>query len=104
MLDITTTQDTAFIDPNKAGARVIMEVTERLYITSKEKYERKAKLIEEAKDMTTEAKLLAMDKNYDCHCLEVLHGIIAWGSIGLVVICVVSGNPTIIKGIRRFVV
>ena len=50
MTDITTTQNTASIDLNKAGARVIIdritEVTESLYTTSKEKYERKAKIIE----------------------------------------------------------
>ena len=107
MTDITTTQNTASIDLNKAGAKVIidriMEIKESFYTTSKEKYERKAKIIEEAEDMTTEEKLLAMDKNYDRHSLEVWQGIIAFGGISLVVICVVSGNPTIIKGIRRLV-
>ena len=53
--------------------------------------------------MTTEEKLLAMDKNYDRHSLEVWQSIIAFGGISLVVICVVSGNPTIIKGIQRLV-
>ena len=61
MTDITATQNTASIDLNKAGARVIIdritEATESLYTTSKEKYERKAKIIEEAEDMTTEEKL-----------------------------------------------
>lgn len=107
MTDITATQNTASIDLNKAGARVIIdritEATESLYTTSKEKYERKAKIIEEAEDMTTEEKLLAMDKNYDRHSLEVWQGIIAFGGISLVIICVVSGNPTIIKGIRRLI-
>lgn len=107
MTDITATQNTTSIVSIEAGSRIIInritELTESLYNTSKEKYERKANLIEEAKDMTTNEKLLAMDRNYDRHSKEVWQGIIAFGIISFVVIDIVSGNPIILNGVRRLI-
>lgn len=81
----------------------IDESADALYATSKEKYERKVKLIEEAKDMSTNEKLDALDQNYDRHNQEVWKNMIILGALGLTLIGVAAGSPTIIKNIRRLV-
>lgn len=79
------------------------EASDSLYQTSKEKYDLKAKLIEEADDMTTKEKLDALDQNYDRHNQEVWQGIIIFGVVSLTLIGVAVGNPTIVKNVRQLV-
>jgi len=79
------------------------EASDSLYHTSKEKYDLKARLIEEADDMTTKEKLDALDQNYDRHNQEVWQGIIIFGVVGLTLIGIAVGNPTIVKNVRRLV-
>lgn len=62
------------------------EARDSLYHTSKEKYDLKTRLIEEADDMTTKEKLDALDQNYDRHNQEVWQGIIFFGAISLTLI------------------
>lgn len=81
----------------------ISKAADSLYNTSKEKYNLKAKLIEEAKDMTTQEKLDALDQNYDRHNQEVWQGILIVGVVTLGFIGLASGNPAIIKSVRRLV-
>ena len=81
----------------------IGDASEILFTASKEKYEYKNKLIVEAKDMSTQEKLDAMDKNYDRHNQEVQQNIVLFGVIGLAFVGAVTGSPTIIKSIRRLV-
>ena len=71
-----------------------------LYRTSKEKYDLKARLIENADDMTTKEKLDALDHNYDRHNQEVWLNIIFFGAISFALIGIAAGNPTIIRNIR----
>lgn len=82
------------------------EASDSLYHTSKEKYNLKARLIEEADDMTTKEKLDALDQNYDRHNQEVRQGMIVFGVVSLTsltLIGIAAGNPTITKNIRRLV-
>jgi hypothetical protein len=76
------------------------ESIDSLYHTSKEKYSLKSKLIEEADDMTTNEKLVALDQNYDCHTQEVWQNIIIFGTVSIALIGIATGSPTIIKSIR----
>ena len=79
------------------------EASDSLYHTSKEKYDLKARLIEEADDMTTKEKLEALDQNYDRHNQEVWQGIIILGVVSLTLIGIAVGNPNIVKNVRRLV-
>lgn len=94
----------------EAGISVITnrmkEASDSLYHTSKEKYNLKAKLIEEADDMTTKEKLDALDQNYDRHNQEVWHGMIIFGVVSLTSLTLIrisAGKHTITKNIRRLV-
>lgn len=71
----------------------VKEAGDNLYMASKDKYDLKAKIIENATDMTTEEKLEALDHNYDRYTQEVWQGIIVFGAIGLGVIGLAVGNP-----------
>ena len=79
------------------------EATNSLYHTSKEKYDLKARLIEEADDMTTKEKLDALDQNYNRHNQEVWQDIVIFGILSLSIIGIAAGNPSIVKNIRRLV-
>ena len=105
MTDIT--QNNVAANLSETGVKVLFDritrTTDSLYVTSKEKYERKAKLIEEAEDMNTKEKLEAMDQNYDRHNQEVLQGVVRLGMAILIVVCITSGNTTVIKVVRHLV-
>ncbi len=79
------------------------KATDCLYHTSKEKYDLKARLIEEADDMTTKEKLDALDQNYNRHNQEVWQGIVIFGLLSLSIIGIAAGKPSIVKNIRRLV-
>lgn len=81
----------------------INAAADSLYTASKEKYVRKAKLIESARGMTVKEKLDALDQNYDRHNQEVWQGIIIVGVISFALAGLASGNRSIIKTIRRLV-
>lgn len=84
-------------------ANRMKEASDSLYRTSKEKYDLKTRLIEEANDLTTKEKLDALDQNYDCHNQEVWQGILIFGIASLTLIGIAAGNPAIIKNVRRLV-
>ena len=90
------------IIPEAGGlADRISRSTDGLVFTSKEKYERKARLIENAEDMTTQEKLDALDHSYDRLGWETF-GTYAGGFALLeVAYDVFSGNFKIAKGIKR---
>ena len=102
MTNITNAQDTDLVTAamQNLGNR-FDEVADKLYATSKEKYDLKNRLIENAADMTTQEKLDAIDLNYDRHNQEVWQNILIAGFAALGLIGLASGNPTIIKNIRR---
>lgn len=81
----------------------ISEIADNLYTTSKEKYDHKAKLIDNASDMTTQQKLDAYDQNYEHYNQEIWQSILIFGVVTLGLIGLASCNPTIIKNARRFV-
>lgn len=89
----------------EAGISIITdrmkEASDSLYHASKKKYDLKAKLIEEADDMTTKEKLDALDQNYDRHNQEVWQGIIIFGAVSLTLIGIAVVNPAIVKNVRR---
>lgn len=81
----------------------IKEVNTNLNITSKEKYEFKTKLIEEAGDMTTNEKLDALDINYKLYNEEVWHNIMLLGVISLSVVGFVTNKTTILNNVRHLI-
>lgn len=81
----------------------LSEIADNLYTTSKEKYDHKAKLIDNASDMTTQQKLDAYDQNYEHYNQEIWHDILICGVVALGLIGLASYNPAIIKNVRRFV-
>ncbi len=91
----------------EAGISIITnhmkEANDSLYLTSKEKYDLKTRIIEEADDMTTKEKLDALDHNYDRYTQEVWRGIIIFGAVSLTLIGIAAGNPAIVKSIPRLV-
>lgn len=107
MTDIKSIEDQTSISFSEAGINIITdwlkEASDSLYHTSKEKYDLKARLIEEADDMTTKEKLDALDQNYDRHNQEVWRDRIIFGMAILALIGIVAGNPIIIKKGRRLI-
>ncbi|MDD3888943.1 MAG: hypothetical protein PHR65_03365 [Syntrophomonadaceae bacterium] len=86
--------NTAFIENR------ITDAVDGLDSISKQKYERKATIIENATDMTTQEKLDALDKNYGRHRQEIFEGLVFTVlSLGLLAIAV--KNPTAIKRVLR---
>ena len=69
--------------------------------TSKEKYITKQKLIESAKDMTTQEKLDAMDKNYDRRNQERWQNVLHFAVISFSVVGLAIGSPVAVKNVRR---
>ena len=89
--------------PDVGGiANRISHSTDGLVSASKEKYDRKIRLIENAEDMTTQEKLDALDHSYDRHGLETFGTCIGGASLLAVAYDVFSGNFSIAKGIKRF--
>ncbi|MCD8014310.1 MAG: hypothetical protein LUG99_14245 [Lachnospiraceae bacterium] len=103
MSDIRTIENNTPASLSESSVNIIIdrvnETADTLYTTSKEKYERKEKLIEEAKDMSTKEKLDALDQNYDRHNQEVWQNML----IFLALIGIAAGSPTIIRNVRRLV-
>ena len=62
----------------------VSEVSATLNETSKEKYDKKITLIENAQDMTTKEKLDAIDKCYDRRTQESWQNILRFGILPLV--------------------
>ena len=106
MNELTNNQFTAD-DISEVGVTIIKEqiiqAVDGLNNTSKEKYECKKKLIENADDMTTQEKLDALDKNYDRHASETWNIIVTFGLFSLAVVGLASGSPTIIKNVRKLI-
>lgn len=71
---------------------------------SHEKYELKNKIIEEAKDMTTQEKINAIDNNYDRRNQENWHNILNFTVFSFGVISIILGSPIAIKNIRKLIV
>ena len=67
---------------------------------SKEKYERKATIIENATDMTTQEKLDALDKNYGRHRQEIFEGLV-FTVLSLALLGIAVKYPTAIKRVLR---
>ncbi len=61
------------------------------------------KLIEEAKDLNTKEKLEELDKNYDRHNQEVWENFAAFCFLGLSLVGIAIGGPSVIKGIQKIV-
>lgn len=107
MTNIDSIENQIPVNLTESSIRIVTdwmeEATDSLYHTSKEKYNLKARLIEEADDMTTKEKLDALDQNYDRHNQEVWQGIVIFGVLSLSIIGIAAGNPSILKNIRRLV-
>lgn len=71
---------------------------------SKEKYQVKLKLIESASDMSTQEKLDAIDKNYDCWNQEHWQNILTLTVASVVLIGLVAGSSVAIKATRKLIV
>lgn len=81
----------------------ISAATQQLNIISKEKYDNKNKLIENATDMTTKEKLEAMDQNYAKHFREVYSSIFAFALLSLSIAGIAVGSPTVIKSVKKII-
>ncbi|MCI8403235.1 MAG: hypothetical protein HFI38_14290 [Lachnospiraceae bacterium] len=68
---------------------------------SKEKYEIKLKLIESAMDMSTQEKLDAMDKNYDCWNQEHWQNILTSAVVSFSVLGFIVVSPIAINAMRK---
>ena len=79
----------------------LSEPSNALYNTSKSKYDFKVKLIEEAKDLNTKEKLEELDKNYDRHNQEVWQNFATFCIVGLSLVGIAVGGPTVIKNIHK---
>lgn len=106
MTNITNIQDNTN-DFTAVATQVIKdklsEIVDDLYTTSKEKYDHKAKLIDNASDITTQQKLDAYDQNYKHYNQEIWCDILIFGVVALGLIGLASYNPAINKNVRRFV-
>lgn len=86
--------NTAFIENR------ITNAVDGLATTSKDKYERKATLIENATDMTTPEKLDALDENYNHHMQEIIVGV-AILVLSVTLLDIAVKNPSAIKRVLR---
>lgn len=68
---------------------------------SKEKYATKKKLIESAKDMSTQEKLNAMDKNYDLRNHERWQNVFRFAIISFGLFGIAIGSPVAVKNVHR---
>lgn len=78
----------------------INDAIDALASTSKEKYEQKSSLIENATDMTTQEKLHALDENYDIHMQEIIMGVTIT-VLSLTILGIAIKNHTTIKQVLR---
>lgn len=91
--------DTAGINTTFVENR-ITDAVDGLASISKEKYERKATIIENATDMTTQEKLDALDKNYGRHRQEIFEGLV-FTVLSLALLGIAVKYPTAIKRVLR---
>lgn len=107
MTEYDVIQNDSEFDAYEFNAQIIQNQIHKagssLYAVSKSKYDQKAKLIEEAKDMTTKEKLEALDQNYDRHAQEVWQGVIIFGAMSLGVVGLATGGPAIVKNVQRLI-
>ena len=66
------------------------DVGDHLYRVSNEKYERKEKLIEEAKDMSTIEKLDALEDNSNRHAQEIYMNLMIRGLVTFLAIIIIK--------------
>ena len=99
MANIKTVKNQELVNLSTAGISIITdrmkETISNLNFTAKEKYDLKAKIIEESDDMNTEKKLKALDENYDCYNQEILKNILLFSAIGLVMTSIIIRDSTI---------
>jgi hypothetical protein len=106
MKDITKTTSSESVGDISFEEDVLTRMgsaADSLFTTSKEKYHEKAKLIEEAEDLSTQEKLDALDSNYDRHNREVWQGILSLAACGVAVWGIVTFGPSIAKGARGII-
>lgn len=71
---------------------------------SKEKYTAKEKLIQDDKDMNTQQKLEALDKNYDCRNQERWQNVKTSAVVSFTVLVIAIGSPYAVKSMRKLIV
>lgn len=81
----------------------ILEIASALNETSKEKYDKKISLIENAKDMTTKEKLNAMDQCYECRAHEAWQNILLFAGVSITVIGLAVGSPAAVKSFKKLI-
>lgn len=81
----------------------VSEVSATLNETSKEKYDKKITLIENAQDMTTKEKLDAIDKCYDRRTQESWQNILHLARVSALIIGLAAGSPAAIKSFKRLI-
>ena len=79
----------------------ISEVATSLNETSKEKYNKKISLIENASDMTTKEKLDAMDHCYECITHEAWQNVLLYVGVSVTIIGFAIGSPVAIKSFKN---
>ncbi len=81
----------------------ISEAASTLNNSSKEKYNKKIALIENAPDMSTKEKLSAMDQSYDRYRDETWQTILCVAGVSLAVLGIFYGSPVAARSIRRLI-
>ena len=100
----TGMQDVIGTDIIDTSTKVLRESINKIAIAldavSKEKYDCKCKLIENATDMSTKEKLIALGQSYNRHATETWQNIINYGVFSLVFVGFISSSPINIKSLR----
>ena len=81
----------------------VSEVATTLNETSKEKYDKKITLIENAQGITTKEKLDAIDKCYDRRIQESWQNILHLAGVSVLIIGLAAGSPAAIKSFKRLI-
>lgn len=81
----------------------ISEIATALNETSKEKYDKKISLIENAKDMTTTEKLNAMDQCYACRSHEAWQNILLFAGVSITIFGLAVGSPAAVKSFKKLI-
>lgn len=98
-----TTSNNAYESLYQNITEQVSEAVVALDETSKEKYNRKISLIENAQDMTTKEKLDAMDQCYDRRSQESWQNILYFAGASAFIIGLAIGSPAAIKSIKKLI-
>jgi len=94
---------TFYNSQSDAVSKKLTDTVKKLNDVSKNKYDKKNHLIENATDLNTSEKLEAMDQNFTQYVREEYNGIIIFAFLSISIMGITTMSPTVIKSFKKLI-